>query len=52
MPQQIKLNLAEVDVGHPAPTIPAERELQIIALMAQAIVAVCPRAREVDHEPR
>lgn len=35
MPQQIKLNLAEVDVGHPGPTIPPEREQQLIALMAQ-----------------
>jgi hypothetical protein len=52
MPQQIKLNLAEVDVGHPGPTIPPEREQQLIALMAQAIVAVCPLARELDHEPR
>ena len=52
MPQQIKLNLAEADVGHPGPTIPPQREQQLIALMAQAIVAVCPLARELDHEPR
>ena len=52
MPQQIKLNLAEVDVGHPRPTIPLEREQQLIALMAQAIVAVCPPAQEADHEAR
>jgi len=52
MPQQIKLDLAEVDAVHPGPTIPAEREQQLIALMAQAIVAVCPLAREADHEPR
>lgn len=51
MPQQIKLNLAEADVGHPVPTFPPEREQQLIALMAQAIVAVCLFAREVDHEP-
>ena len=52
MQQQIKLNLAEFDDGHPGPTIPPEREQQLIALMAQAIVAVCPLAREADHEPR
>ena len=49
MPQQIKLNLAEVDVGHPGPAIPPQREQQLIALMAQAIVAVCPLAREVPR---
>ena len=52
MPQQIKLNLAEVEVDHPGPTIPPEREQQLIALMAQAIIAVCPLAREADHELR
>jgi hypothetical protein len=52
MPQQIKLNLAEADAGQPGPTIPPQREQQLIALMAQAIVAVCPLAREVDHKAR
>jgi hypothetical protein len=33
MPQQIKLDLAGVDAVHPGPTIPAEREQQLIALM-------------------
>ena len=52
MPQQIKLNLAEADVGHPVPTFPPEREQQLIALMAQAIVAVWQREQEGDHETR
>jgi hypothetical protein len=51
MPQQIELNLAVADVGHPVPTFPPQREQQLIALLAQAIVAVCLLAREVDHEP-
>jgi hypothetical protein len=52
MPQQIKLNLAEADAAQPGPTIPPQREPQLIALMAQAINAVCPLAREAGHEPR
>ena len=52
MAQQIELNLALADVGHPGPTIPAQRVQQLIALMAQAIVAVARLAREDDHEPR
>jgi hypothetical protein len=52
MPQQIELNLAEVADDHPVPTIQPECEQPLIALMAQAIIAVCPLAREIDHEPR
>lgn len=52
MPQQINLNLVVVDDAHPDPTIAPEREQQLLALMAQAIIAVCPLAREIDHEPR
>ena len=44
MPQQINLNLAQGDAAQPGPTIPPQREQQLIALMAQAIVGVSTRA--------
>jgi hypothetical protein len=52
MPQQINLDLAAVDEAHLGLTIPPEREQQLIALMAQAIVAAYQLAPEVDHEAR
>jgi hypothetical protein len=52
MPQQIELNLDEADEVHPRPTIPPEREPQLIALMAQAIVAAWQREQEAEHDAR
>ena len=49
-PKQISLDL---DDEKPAPVaIPPECTPQLIALMAQAIVAVWRSAQEVDHEER
>lgn len=52
MPQQIELDLDEAVEVHPRVTIPPECEPQLLALMAQAIVAVWQREQEAAHETR
>jgi hypothetical protein len=52
MPHQIRLDLDEDNEVRPNPTMQPEREQHLIALMAEAILAVWRREQEVDHEAR
>lgn len=49
--QQITLDLDNDEDAHPSPVIEPERKQQLIALMAQAIVAVVHSKHGADHEP-
>lgn len=49
--QQVTLNLDNDEDVRPSPVIEPERKQQLIALMAQAILAVVQSNLEEDHEP-
>lgn len=52
MPRQIRLDLDDDNDVRPNQTMQPEREQHLIALMAEAIVAVWQREQEADHEAR
>ena len=49
--QQITLDLDNDEDARPSPVMEPERQQQLIALMAQAMVAVVHSNLEEDHEP-
>ncbi len=49
--QQVTLNLDNDEDVRPSPVMEPERQQQLIALMAQAMVAVVHSNLEEDHEP-
>ncbi len=49
--QQVTLNLDNDEQARPSPVIEPERKQQLIALMAQAIVAVVHSTQGEDYEP-
>ena len=49
--QQVTLDLDTDEEARPGPMIEPERKQQLIALMAQAMVAVVQNAPGEDHEP-
>ena len=50
--QQITLELDSDEDGRPSLTLEPEREQRLIALMAEAIVAVVQQTRETDDDER
>jgi len=52
MPRHIRRDPDEDNDVRPSPTMPPEREQPLIALLAEAIVAVWQREQEADHEAR
>ena len=49
--QQVTLDLDDSEDTPPGPVMEPERQQQLIALMAEAIVAVVQRDQGEDHEP-
>ena len=49
--QQVTLDLDNKEDTLPGPVMEPERQQQLIALMAEAIVAVVQRDQGEDHEP-